>query len=221
MREVAEVNGTLKRLLAVSARLFRAKGFGAATTRELANLTGIQNASLYYHIKSKQDLLYLLSKDSLDHITSEVEAAVSGVDDAAERVRRLIFAHVTTMLADRDQHATMLIELRSLRGRNRNDITRRRDRYEELVRSVIQQCQSDSILRSDISARHLTLVLLNVMNWSIFWFDPGGELKPRQWARVLYAVFMNGANALPVTNSVPDKYSAKTTTQMSKVVTGT
>jgi AcrR family transcriptional regulator len=178
----------------VSSKLFRVKGFAATTTREVSKLAGMQNASLYYHVKSKEELLFLLCRESLDHITREVESAIAGTA-VADKVRTLIHAHVTTMMADVDQHATMLMELRSLRGRNRTEIIKRRDRYEAVVQQVIEESQGGGFLRSDVAARHLCWSLLNLMNWSIFWFDARGDLQPSQWADILTEVFLGGAQA--------------------------
>lgn len=115
------------------------------------------------------------------------------VEEPVERVRVLIAAHVTAMLADKDKHATMLTELRALSPKRREEVRRLRDAYEDLVRSVIADAQERSGLRADVSAKYLTLCLLDLMNWAIFWFHPDDDLSPDALSRTFAALFVEGA----------------------------
>jgi AcrR family transcriptional regulator len=118
---------TRARLLAIAARLFRRSGYAATTTRELASELGIQSASLYYHIGSKEELLYDLSVASLTHIRAEAERAMAQQATGLSRLEALIAAHVETALADQDQHAAMLIEWRAFGSQRRAEVLALRD----------------------------------------------------------------------------------------------
>ena len=184
---------TLDRLRVAAANLFWNKGYAATTTRELARALGVQKASIYYHIQSKEDLLYSLCVESLGNIHSTVEAAVAKVEDPLERVRALIRAHVSAMLADKDKHATMLTELRSLSPERRHEIVGLRDAYERLVQSVLADAQDAGVLRGDIPAKHLDLCLLDLMTWAIFWFRPDQEMSPERLSETFAVLFLEGA----------------------------
>ncbi|QYJ16596.1 HTH-type transcriptional repressor KstR2 [Rubrobacter xylanophilus DSM 9941] len=186
-------DSTSARLHAAAAGLFWNKGYAATTTRELAAVLGLQKASLYHHMESKEELLYDICVESLGNIRSAVEAAVEGVEDPLERVRALIRAHVVSMLMDKEKHATMLTEMRSLSEKRRREVIRLRDEYERLVRSVLAEAQEAGVLRDDLSAKQLALCLLNLMNWAIFWFRSGEELSPERLAEVFTTLFLEGA----------------------------
>jgi TetR/AcrR family transcriptional regulator, cholesterol catabolism regulator len=49
---------TAKELRDEEARLFWKKGFASTSTRELAESLGVQKASLYYHMESKEQSPY-------------------------------------------------------------------------------------------------------------------------------------------------------------------
>jgi AcrR family transcriptional regulator len=149
---------TSERLLAVSAHLFRTKGYAATTTREIASKLGLQKGSLYHHIEGKEDLLYRLCVDSLSRLHGAAQKAVDQEEGALAKINALILRHVVGMLADRDMHATMLIELRSLTGARRADVIRLRDQYEELIMGVISEGQREGTIRSDLDVRYLCLV---------------------------------------------------------------
>ena len=47
-------------IINIAAKLFKEKGYSAVTVRDIANAMNIKAASLYNHIKSKQEILVLI-----------------------------------------------------------------------------------------------------------------------------------------------------------------
>lgn len=182
------------RIFATAAMLFRTKGYAQSTTRELAAMLGLKKASLYHYVASKEDLLYGISMDSLQQIDANVAAAVEAASPH-DRFRELIRAHVISALGDRDQHAVMLSELGSLSDPRRQEVIKARDAYERRIRGVIQAELAERRLRTDIDAKYLALSLLNLLNWTIFWYQPGGSLEPEKLADILATIFIEGAGA--------------------------
>jgi AcrR family transcriptional regulator len=188
---------TSERLLDIAAALFWSKGYAATTTREIAAVLGIRKASLYHHVRRKEDLLYDICVASLEHIHQAVESAVTAVDDPLERVPALIRAHVLAMLVHQDMHSTMLTELRALTAQRRAKIVRLRDGYERFVRGILANAQQAGLLRADVPAKYLCLSLLDQLNWAIFWFHREGELSAEALADVLTTIYMNGVAPSP------------------------
>lgn len=188
---------TSERLLDTAARIFWSKGYAATTTREIASVLGVRKASLYHHISGKEDLLFAISVNSLEHITSEVAALVEAIDDPVERVRTLIHGHVLSMIADQNKHSVMLTELRALSPERRATVVAMRDRYEGLVARVLEGARAAGALRDDVPVKYLVLSLLNLLNWSIFWFQREGELSPDQLAAYLATLYLSGAGTVP------------------------
>jgi AcrR family transcriptional regulator len=181
------------RLLSTAAELFWRRGYASTTIRELSRELGVQKASLYYHMEKKEDLLYSICVESLRHVHARTRAAIDGVTSPRERVRALIRGHIGAVLEERDKHATMLTELRSLSSERRRRIVALRREYEALVESVIRDGQRSGALRRDLSARLLALGLLDLLNWSIFWFDEPAALDPEELADALARLFLDGA----------------------------
>lgn len=183
---------TNERLIRLAATAFWEHGYAATSTRQLAELLGIQKASLYHHIRSKEDLLQEISVRSLEHIQQAVEAAAATAAED-DRLAALVRAHVTTALGDRDMHAVMLTELRSMSPERRGNILNLRRTYEETIEACISRAQADGVLRSDMSPRWLTLSLLNLLNWTIFWYHADGALDAEEISGRLYELFVHGA----------------------------
>lgn len=183
---------TAKRLRDEAARLFWEKGYAATTTRELAESLGMQRASLYYHTESKEMLLYDICVESLGNIHSAVARALLAENDPLSRVRAMISAHVISMLEDKEKHATMLTELKALSSSRRKEVVRLRDEYENLVRGILSEAQDAGVLWQGASAKELELALLNLLNWTIFWYRPNGEFSPKHLARLFERVYLSG-----------------------------
>lgn len=186
---------TLERVLSTAAELFRAQGYAATTTREIAARLGIQKASLYYHINSKEDLLHELVMVTQRANLEAIKAAVAGPGDAVERLKRALNAHLIGMHSDPDKNGTALTEMRALEGERRANVIKLRDEYEEVFRGVIEDGQREGLVRDDLESKYVVLALLSMANWTLVWYHPGGGLKPEQLAEIMMGLFLDGALA--------------------------
>ena len=186
---------TSERLLDAAASLFASRGYSATSTREIAAALGIQKASLYYHIGSKEELLFGVCKSSLEQIRTDVEAAVAEAPDQLEKVRALIRAHVESLLRDQEKHSVAVAEMHLLSEERLTQVRALRDGYENLVRSVLQEAQSAGLLRQDVHVKYLCLSLLGLMNRVEVWYRRGGPLSPPEFGQLLGVIFLTGAAA--------------------------
>jgi hypothetical protein len=92
-------------------------------------------------------------------------------------------------------HMVMLTELRVLSPDALQDVIALRSQYEQLLREAIIEDQEAGRLRNDIDAKYLTLALLNLLNWTIFWHNPTGELSIEQLSDTQAAIFFEGARS--------------------------
>jgi AcrR family transcriptional regulator len=198
---------TADRLLVGAAKLFRSKGYTATTTRELSALLGIQNASLYHHMEKKEDLLFNLCVAALKDVSNVLQAAIDETSDPLDRLKSMIIRYMKLALLERDEHATMLIEIRALSSDRREHILKLRDSNVAIVREAMLAAQKQGVIRSDISAKYLTLALFNLLNWSIFWYSPEGVMTATQVANLLCKLFLEGAT-MPNDNRVKRQEAA-------------
>jgi AcrR family transcriptional regulator len=184
---------TGERLFDIAAALFCERGYAATTTREIAAAAGIQQASLYYHVTGKEDLLHQICVSSLEQLSADVQSAVSAVSDPLQRIEVLAGTHLRTILRHQIRHVTMLNELRALSGPHRAAVMALRKKYAGLVRSVIEDAQAAGAVRVDIPARYLYLALLNILNWAVRWFRRGQTLSEAQLAGMFTSIYLGGA----------------------------
>ncbi|MFT4086526.1 MAG: TetR family transcriptional regulator [Gordonia sp. (in: high G+C Gram-positive bacteria)] len=168
---------TADRLLAESAALFGERGYDAATTRELAARLGITKASLYHHIENKDDLLYRISTESLKR-TSAAVREVWETAPAEVRLRQMIAVHMLGTFEAQALYRVALLELRRLTPDRRREVTVLRDAYAQMFRSAVRQDQADGRIRPELDSGVVTLTLLGILNWPVFWSSHPREAVP-------------------------------------------
>lgn len=180
------------RLLATSADLFWTHGYRATTTRRIAATLGLQQATLYHHVASKEDLLYEICASSLAQLLRASEAAVTGPASPRERLEALVRTTIHELLANQREHATMIFELRGLSAERQTDVLAALDRYRQLMRGLITEGQHDGSLRKDIDPKYLEQGIFNLLTWILVWHRPGEELTPDVLGNLVLDVYLNG-----------------------------
>jgi hypothetical protein len=126
-----------------------------------------------------------------------MSAAVTAARDArpeSERLRAMIDAHVESALRDQDLHWTMLIELARWRRSAAPPSWRCGPRTSPSCATRSAPTSAPAGCGEDMPPAYLTLALLNLLNWTIFWYDRDGELDIRSVADLLAGVFLNGVS---------------------------
>ena len=65
-------------ILRRAAAMFREKGFAATSMRDLAEMVGIEAASLYNHIRSKNEILEAICFDVANIFNTNIETTEAG-----------------------------------------------------------------------------------------------------------------------------------------------
>src|SRR5437899_97430 len=95
-------------ILRSAARIFRRRGFAAAGMREIAAEAELSPGNLYHYFKGKEEILYFCQDRSLDVMIEALAKARASSASAAERIRRVVEAHVLCLLDDLEGSAAHL-----------------------------------------------------------------------------------------------------------------
>lgn len=176
-------------IVSAAGRLFSEAGYHVTSMRDLARAVNLQGGSLYAHIESKEDVLWEIVNAAADLFLAGA-AAVSEELPPAERLARLIDAHLSVM-AREIRHATVFFhEWRFLSPERRAQVQSRRDEYESYFMRVIQEGAERGVFQIE-SPRLATLFVLSALNWTYQWYDPAGKLAPDELARQYTGMILN------------------------------
>lgn len=186
-------NATLDKFVRTAAELFSKQGYASTSTRALSALIGMEKATLYYHVRSKEDLLYLIAKSSVETLQEDVQKAVEGITCPLDHLAVLMRAHCISLLRDQTQHATVLAEVRALSPERLAEIVEMRKNYQNGLRRIIEAGQKNKSIRADVEPRYLACMLQGLLDRTVEWYQKSGSLAPAELADSLCEIFLFGA----------------------------
>ncbi len=182
-------------IVRAAARLFSERGYHGTSMQHLANALGLQRGSLYAHIGSKEELLFDVVDEGAERFLERGRQAVELPALASVRLRRLLIGHIETAIEHLDAATVFLNEWRYLSADLRAVVQAKRDRYEAMVRSIIEDGIAAGEFRQDVNLRFAVRLVLSAGNWTYAWFRPGGELGPREIAERFAELIIKGFKA--------------------------
>lgn len=188
-------NSTHARILDVASTLFARRGFSNTSIREIAEAVGVEKASLYHYLASKDELNFEISRTAHQHLCTSVQHAVTNANSPEDKLYALIVAHISSLLQHQDWHATANEQLNALDQTRRKAIVTLRDEYEAGVREIIAGAQAAGVLRDDIPPKLLGLILLGMVTHVYPWYEAGKDIGPPELGRTVASLFLSGLRA--------------------------
>jgi len=97
-------NHTRKEVIITSAAaLFKEKGFKAASMRELADVVGVEAASLYNHIHSKSELLHIICFEVANRYMQTMDEIEAEPTNSIQKIEKLLRFLITGMVLHYDE----------------------------------------------------------------------------------------------------------------------
>jgi AcrR family transcriptional regulator len=160
-------------ILHAALRAFRDKGYHATTLDDIARHVGVRKAALYHYFPSKQAILHECHRESLNELDRIIDEA-RAFPKAAEELAHVIREHVRVM-TDSLQGSPLAFEVTSFSHAQQAAMMKRRDRYEQAVREIIDAGIRRGEFRH-IDSKLATFAILGAINWIARWYRPEGAL---------------------------------------------
>lgn len=171
--------------------MFRVKGYAATSMRDLATSLGIEAASLYSHIKSKEEILQKICFE----MASEFIQGLDEVDQldisASEKLRRGIISHTRVIAKDLAASAVFLNEYRYLSEPYLHEFLLLRINYINRFKRFIEQGMKDGEF-GDIDKKMAVMTIFSSLNWMPNWYNPTSQLDQERVSNQLADLLING-----------------------------
>lgn len=157
-------------IVTTAIEVFRVRGDAAGTLQEVADVLGLQRASLYHYVHSKAHLLSLICERVMNVVIQAMEA-VAGVEDPTERLVAAIRVHVTTIAEHQNVFKIFFEERASLSSEDKARMRDLEARYvSSFAATVATAIDADVLPRTD--PRQAALALIGLGSWLYKWFNP-------------------------------------------------
>jgi len=163
-------------ILDAAAYLFSTQGFSATTIRQIAERCGIESGSLYYHFRSKnellQDILTFAITTTADNVRTAVEALPAG-SSARTRVETALWAHLRTLHEHVEYTSTNIRFKAQVPLEVQVAVQDMRRDYSNLWHRLLSGARADGAFAADLKISLLRPLILGTLNHTMVWYDSG------------------------------------------------
>jgi len=179
-------------ILQVATELFYQKGYEGTSLQEIAERLGIMKGSLYYYIRSKEDILFVvLNETHQSGLNNMVRmAAVEGT--ALDRLRSMIYGHICYIGENLIGTAVFLNEMKSLPKESQDKILRGDVSYPKLFEKVLREGLEDGTIKSGLDPALTATIVLGSLNSTYRWLHPERPGNIQQVADYFARILISG-----------------------------
>jgi AcrR family transcriptional regulator len=187
-----EEQSALKRLaiLRTAAQLFNQRGFYATSLNDLAKLLNVTKPSLYYYVKSKDDILLQI----LHHAMGQIEPAILHAEETGanglEKLRIFVGSYVQVLTGDFGK-CLVLSGTTPLEPESREQVAPAFRRIDRAVRGMIAQGIEDGSI-AHCEPKIAAFSLFGSLHWMTSWYRANGDFSADELAEQIFAIFREG-----------------------------
>lgn len=181
-------------ILSQSAKLFNYKGSRATTLRDIAESLGLTKTSLYYYVKTKEELIYQCYMAALNHHHHTLDEIEQSHSSPIDRASAFFLQHFDNWLAaqeGRGPHIAALLEIAALKGAQRKEVE---SRYIDMFKRLRQHIR-DGIALGEIRACESTSVtraMMGSVDWTFSWLHQVPREQVTSTAREALDIIVHG-----------------------------
>ncbi|MCE2740008.1 MAG: TetR/AcrR family transcriptional regulator [Sphingobacteriales bacterium] len=192
-------NISKEQIISAAAKLFRQKGYASSSMRDIASSLHIEAASLYHHIKNKEEILEIICFSMAKRFLDAIAEVNDIYFNAEEKLRKAILFHVEIITEDIDKSAVFLREWRSLPDTFLQDFLRLRNQYESDFTRIIENGIEEDLFETT-DKKFAVLSILSSVNWINEWYQTEGKMRPNEIAERISDFVMGGLRKKLVTD---------------------
>ena len=190
--QIKQFDNRREQILDIAAKVFREQGYHRSTLSEIAQEVGILKGSLYYYIKSKEDLLYQIVLPMVTSYVDSLDKILISNEKADVVLKKAIIAHMEPMDLNLDRQSVFITETKFLSEKRLREINKQIGKYEGLWLDVIKKGIKNNIFKDNIDPKMLLFLILGAANWTIRWYRPGGKYTIGQISEMYAENILNG-----------------------------
>jgi TetR/AcrR family transcriptional regulator, cholesterol catabolism regulator len=193
----ADYSAKRSELLKISAKLFKEKGFQATKLADIAQAAGLDRASVYYYVGSKDELFH----ESVEWVLNDIMTTAKKLlmEDNLRSIERLHRIYIALMVSYEENYPATFVYIQEQMHEVAVEetawaqgIMKKTRAFDQILLGFIRGAIEEGDLRSDVPPRLVENALFGMLNWTHRWFVPGGGMTGREIAQAFWSIFTQG-----------------------------
>jgi AcrR family transcriptional regulator len=180
-----------EQILDTAAELFTRYGYRATSLDKVAKRLGVTKAALYHYYRSKGEILYEIHLRVVTQHLEMMTPIVRSDLPAAEKLRRVIRAHIDALLRHLPRVTVFFREGHELPPRYARKIALRSREYTALVQDLVESGIKEGAFRK-LDPQIVAFSILALCNSLYHWYDPQGRVFPAELADLYVELLSRG-----------------------------
>jgi AcrR family transcriptional regulator len=178
-------------ILQKAAAMFREKGFAATSMRDLAETVGIEAASLYNHIRSKNEILEAICFDVANRFNTNIDIVEASRQSSIARIETLLRFHIRQMIESYEEVYVSDREWKHLDEPYLSNFQNQRRAYRKKFASLIEEGIQKNELRN-IDAPTAVLIILHAVSGIESWHRSKARINDRELEDNMVMIMIDG-----------------------------
>jgi AcrR family transcriptional regulator len=194
MGRIKTTNNLLTRreiIIEKAATLFKEKGFKAASMREIADVVGVEAASLYNHIKSKNELLNIICFDVANRYTQKLEEVETSKFTSLIKIEHLLRFHIDGMINHFEEVYVSDREWKHLDNPYLSNMQNQRRTYRKRFAAIIEEGIKKKEIKK-IDAATAVLIMLHAIGGIESWHRSTQKISGKELEENMVSFLIDG-----------------------------
>ena len=178
-------------ILAEAAKLFKDRGYSGTSMRDLAGQVGMEAASMYNHIKSKDELLDTICFRISDTYISQLADIEQTAISYGNKIKALVRLHIRLMVEDSAAVSVANHDWKYLPEPRLTEFKQARKSYERGFAALIEAGIAAGEFRP-VNASVALFTVLSAVRWVELWYRPGRGLTAEELENNIITVLLGG-----------------------------
>lgn len=175
----SRADDTRARLLDAAVVAFAERGFHGSTTRDITSIAGLSTAAIYVHHRSKEELLYEVSRTGHHNTLKRIKSAVASADDPVDQLIAAVRAFTVFHARAHTVARVINYELAALSPEHQGEIKAIRHLIDAEMRQLIERGVAAGVF--DNPNPHMAAVALLSLGIDLArWYREDGSLSPEE-----------------------------------------
>jgi len=192
----AEYAAKRNELIRVAANLFKDRGYRSTSLNDVAQVAGLDRATVYYYVGSKEELFREAVQGLLDDNVTRAEQLVRAKLPARAKLEKII--ELLVFSYDKNYpYAQVYIQQDMQKVADAStswakEMSLQTHRFEKAVLAIIHEGVKGGAFRADVPVDLIANTVFGVVNWTHRWYKPGGKHTPQAVADAFCKLVLDG-----------------------------